>query len=317
MRYTIDEITVVYNRPLLDLIFHAAAILRQNHPANEIQTCHLISIKTGGCPEDCKYCAQSSRYQTSIQAQSFMEVDQVVALAKSAKEKGITRVCLGAAWREVRLSPQFDRVLEMIRQIAQLGIEVCCCLGMLNEEAARRLEVAGLTAYNHNLDTSEKFYSQIITTRTYQDRLKTLDIVQKTKITTCSGGILGMGESPQDRISLIHTLANRDPYPDSITINILTPIPGTPLADQPRLETIEVLRTIATARITMPKAMVRISAGRVELTLYEQALCFLAGANSIFVGDKLLTVPNPSLDEDEKTLALLGLTKRPPFKCAN
>ncbi len=305
--WTQEEIRAIHDSPLLDLIYRAGSITRVHHVANQVQVCSLISIKTGGCPEDCKYCPQSARYQTSVKATPLMQEQEILALAKEKVANGATRVCLGAAWRSVRDSAQFDLVLRAIRQIADMGVEVCCTLGMLTEAQAQKLKEAGLYAYNHNLDTSPEFYSSITTTRSYEDRLKTLDAVEKAGLSVCCGGIIGMGESIEDRISLIHTLARRNPHPESVPINLLIPVPGTPLQEQRPVPIWEMVRMIATARITMPKAMVRLSAGRLERSLEEQALCFLAGANSIFSGDKLLTRPNPNFDEDEKMLRLFGL----------
>ncbi len=313
MNWTKEEIRAIYETPLLELIYRAGGVTRAHHIPNQVQVCSLISIKTGGCPEDCKYCPQSSRYQTNVKAAPLMEIEEVLNLAQKAIAQGATRVCLGAAWRSVRDSAQFDRVLETIREIASLGVEVCTTLGMLNESQAQKLKEAGLYAYNHNLDTSPEFYSSIITSRTYEDRLKTLDAVEKAGIHVCCGGIIGMGESIEDRIGLIHTLAQRDPQPESVPINLLVPVRGTPLENQKTVPIWDLIRMIATARIAMPKAMIRLSAGRVGRSLEEQALCFLAGANSIFSGEKLLTRPNPGFDEDEKMFDLFGLTQRSPY----
>ncbi len=275
------------------------------------------SIKTGACPEDCAYCSQSARYDTGIEPQRLIDKAAVVDIARRAKENGVSRVCLGAAWREVRDDAQFDRVLDMVKDVTELGLEVCCTLGLLTERQARRLEQAGLYAYNHNLDTSAEYYPTIITTRSYRDRLNTLQNVRKTNITVCCGGILGLGESVEDRISLLHTLATMRPHPESVPVNILSKVPGTPLAGQPDVPFDETLRVIATARIVMPKSVVRLSAGRARLSLAEQALCFLAGANSIFSSDtkSMLTrvVPSPDYDADRAMLDLLGLRLRPPF----
>lgn len=315
--WTLEELQTLHEMPLLELIGKANLIHREFHKMGEVQVCSLISIKTGGCPEDCKYCAQSSRYQTGVAAQPMMRYEEVLREAQKAVARGATRVCLGAAWREVRDSKQFDEVLRMVRGIADLGVEVCCTLGMLKEEQAERLKEAGLYAYNHNLDSSERFYKSFVTTRTYEDRLNTLDVVEKANISVCCGGILGMGEEPEDRLEMLRTLANRNPHPESVPINKLTQIPGTPLANQPKLSIWEMVRVIAIARIALPKAMVRLSAGRIELSYEQQALCFLAGANSIFAGDKLLTVANTPVDKDEEMFALLGLTKRPAYDAAS
>ena len=311
--WTREEIRTVHNSPLLDLIYRASSTTRAYHAVNQVQVCSLISIKTGGCPEDCKYCPQSARYQTSVNATPLMREEEIIELAKQAMANGATRVCLGAAWRSVRDSSQFDLVLRAIRQITDMGVEVCCTLGMLNAFQAERLKQAGLYAYNHNLDTSPEFYPSIITTRSYKDRLDTLDTVEKAGISVCTGGIIGMGESIEDRIGLLHVLATRNPHPESVSINLLIPVEGTPLQERPFLPIWDMVRVVATARITMPKAMVRLSAGRLERSLEEQALCFLAGANSIFSGEKLLTRPNPDFDADEKMMRLFGLTPRPAF----
>jgi biotin synthase len=311
--WTLEELKEIYDLPLLGLISKSHHIHVLFHQPTEIQICSLISIKTGGCPEDCKYCAQSSRYQTSVSAQPMMTFNDVLNEAKKAKERGATRVCLGAAWREVRDSKQFEEVLQMIKAITAMGIEVCCTLGMLKDHQAARLKEAGLYAYNHNLDSSEQFYKTIITTRTYQDRLETLDIAEKADLSVCCGGILGMGESIIDRLGLLLTLCQRNPHPESVPINRLSQIPGTPLENQPKVSVWEMIRMIAVARIVMPKAMIRLSAGRIEMSFEEQTLCFLAGANSIFAGEKLLTVANTAIDKDEEMFELLGLKKRPAF----
>jgi biotin synthase len=311
--WTIEELEELYALPLLDLISKANHLHTQFHPPSEVQVCNLISIKTGGCPEDCKYCAQSSRYQTPISAQPMMQYEEVLRDAEKALQFGATRICLGAAWRGVKEGKQFEEVLRMIKGITALGLEVCCTLGMINDSQARRMKEAGLYAYNHNIDTSENFYKTIITTRTFQDRLSTLDTVQKANLQVCCGGILGMGETSLDRLEFLLVLGRRDPHPESVPINRLSQIPGTPLQDRPDFSMWEMLRLIALARIILPKAMVRLSSGRIEMGYEEQALCFLAGANSIFAGEKLLTVANTSLDKDEEMFNLLGLKKRPPF----
>lgn len=314
--WTKEEIRAIHDSPLLDLIYQAASITRAYHSTNQVQVCSLISIKTGGCPEDCKYCPQSARYQTNVSATPLMQEQEIVEQAKKAIASGATRVCLGAAWRSVRESSQFDLVLRAIRQITDMGVEVCCTLGMLTASQAERLKQAGLYAYNHNLDTSPEFYPSITTTRRYEDRLNTLDAVEKAGISVCCGGIIGMGESIEDRIGLIYMLARRTPHPESVPINLLIPVQGTPLQERQLVPIWDMIRMVATARITMPKAMVRLSAGRLERSLEEQALCFLAGANSIFSGEKLLTRPNPDFDADEKMLRLFGLTPRPAFASA-
>lgn len=314
--WTIEELKELYALPLLELIANSHQIHLQFHPPSEVQVCCLISVKTGGCPEDCKYCAQSSRYQTPTSAEPMMQYESVLNEAKKAIERGATRVCLGAAWREVRDNKPFEEILKMIKGITDLGVEVCCTLGLLKEHQAKRLKEAGLYAYNHNLDSSEKFYKTIITTRTYQDRLNTLDIVEKADLSVCCGGIIGLGEDSIDRLELLHTLSTRNPHPESVPINRLTQIPGTPLEHQPKLSTWELIRVIAVARIALPQAMIRLSSGRIEMSYEQQALCFLAGANSIFSGEKLLTVANTSIDHDEEMFQILGLKKRLAFaKC--
>lgn len=309
--WTKEEIQAIYDTPLLDLVYKAAGIHREYHPPNEVQVCSLISIKTGGCAEDCKYCPQSSRYQTNVKATPLMEGEDILKLAIEAAEKGATRVCLGAAWRSVRDSIQFDQILEVVKKISAMGIEVCCTLGMLTESQATRLKEAGLYAYNHNLDTSPEYYPSITTTRTYEDRLKTLDTVEKAGISVCCGGIIGMGEKIEDRIGLLYMLATRNPHPESVPINMLIPVEGTPLGKQNKVSIWDLVRMVATARIIMPKAMVRLSAGRLGCSLEAQALCFLAGANSIFSGEKLLTRPNPDFDEDREMMNLFGLKPLP------
>ncbi|MBK1986714.1 biotin synthase BioB [Sphaerospermopsis aphanizomenoides BCCUSP55] len=313
-----DEILAIYNTPFLELIYQAASVHRQFHNPKQIQVCKLISIKTGGCPEDCGYCAQSSRYKTEVKPEALLEKETVLNIAKKAKETGVSRVCMGAAWREVRDNSQFEQVLDMVKDVTSMGLEVCCTLGMLNANQAKRLEDAGLYAYNHNLDTSEEYYSTVITTRTYGDRLNTIANVRQTNVTVCSGGILGLGESVADRVGMLYTLSNLQPHPESVPINILSQVPGTPLADQPEVPIWDVVRMIATARIIMPNSDVRLSAGRAKLSQVEQALCFMAGANSIFSSDdnKMLTVttPCPDYDADQEMLNLLGLEMRPPFQ---
>lgn len=307
------ELQALYDLPLLELISKAHAMHILFHDVQEIQVCKLISIKTGGCPEDCKYCAQSSRYQTAVSAQPLMNYAEVLEIAKQAKEAGASRICLGAAWREVRESKQFDAILEMVQGITALQLEVCCTLGMLKEEQAERLKKAGLYAYNHNLDSSEKFYKTIITTRTYQERLQTLDIVEKTGISVCCGGIVGMGETPQDRLELIHNLCRRNPHPESVPINRLARVPGTPLENEAAISIWEVVRLIAVARLVLPRSIIRLSCGRMELSYEQHALCFFAGANSIFTGERLLTVANTSVDKDEEMFELFSLKKREAF----
>ncbi len=316
--WTLEQIRELAEMGLLDLVFRAAEVHRRYHDPAEVQVCKLISIKTGACPEDCAYCSQSSRYQTDVRATALMEKTEVIENARKAKEAGASRVCLGAAWREVKDNQQFDRVLEMVRGVAELGLEVCCTLGMLNEHQAKRLEEAGLYAYNHNIDTSERFYETIITTRTFADRLKTIEQVRKTNVTVCSGGIMGLGETMEDRLSMLRTLATMTPHPESVPINILAKVPGTPLADRPDVPVTETVRMIALARLLMPGSVVRLSAGRAKLTVSDQALCFLAGANSIFSSDngQMLTkaVPSPDYNADAALLGLLGLKTREAFK---
>lgn len=312
--WTKKEITDIYNTPVLDLIYKAAGVHRQFHDASEVQVCTLLSVKTGGCPEDCSYCPQAARYHTEVKAHKLMPVEEVLAKALEAKESGSTRFCMGAAWREVRDNSDFDKVIEMVKGVNTMGLEVCCTLGMLTEEQANKLKDAGLYAYNHNLDTSEEFYGDVISTRTYQDRLETLENVREAKISVCSGGIIGMGEMEEDRIGMLHTLSTLSEHPESVPVNALVPVEGTPLEQQPRVSVWEMVRMIATARILMPKAMVRLSAGRVMMSIEEQALCFMAGANSIFAGDKLLTTPNPDYVEDKKMFQLLQLKPRVAFK---
>src|SRR6478735_1827627 len=312
--WTREEITNIFNQPILNLIYQAATVHREFHDPQEVQVCTLLSVKTGGCPEDCAYCPQAARYHTDVKVQKLMETQEVILAAKNAKESGSTRFCMGAAWREVRDNKDFDRVLDMVKGVSQMGLEVCCTLGMLTEEQAVKLKDAGLYAYNHNLDTSEENYDKIITTRTYDDRLDTLENVRKAKISVCSGGIIGMGESHGDRIGMLHTLVNLPEHPESVPVNALVPVEGTPLEDQPRVSVWEMVRMIATARIIMPRTMVRLSAGRVRMTTEEQALCFMAGANSIFAGDKLLTTPNPEVDTDKEMFQVLNLKPRQSFK---
>lgn len=311
--WSLEDLQALYDLPLLKLLSQSNGIHNQFHKIEEIQVCKLISIKTGGCPEDCKYCAQSSFYQTNVSAQPLMSYQDVLFEAKKAINEGATRVCLGAAWRKVRDNKQFEEILSMIQAISKLGVEVCCTLGMVNESQAIRLKEAGLYAYNHNLDTSEDFYKNIVTTRTYDDRLNTLNVVEKADIKVCCGGILGLGESTADRLKLLLTLAKRNPHPESVPINRLSSVPGTPLENQPPVPIWEFIKIIAIARIIMPKAVLRLSSGRIEMSIEQQALCFLAGANSIFAGEKLLTVANTSLDTDKQMFSILELKKLPAF----
>jgi biotin synthase len=312
------EIRAIYDAPLLDLVFRAASVHRRFHDPGEVQVCRLISIKTGGCPEDCAYCSQSARYQTEVKASPLMDKGEVLEIARRAKENGVTRVCMGAAWREVRDNEQFDRVLEMVKDVTALDVEVCCTLGMLTGEQAHKLDAAGLYAYNHNLDTSEQFYETIITTRTFADRLRTIEQVRKTGVTVCAGGIIGLGESVDDRLSMLRTLANLDPHPESVPINVLSKVPGTPLAQNADVPVWETVKMIATARILMPRSVVRLSAGRVEMSPSDQALCFMAGANSIFSSEQKIMLTTAAgcfdYDQDKALLGALGLKIRPPFK---
>lgn len=306
------EVASIYRTPVLELIFRAAEVHRGHHDPSRVQVCVLLSVKTGGCPEDCGYCPQAARYHTGVEAQGLLHVSDVLEAATRARDDGATRFCMGAAWREVRDNSQFDQVLEMVRGVKALGLEACCTLGMLTADQAQRLKEAGLDAYNHNLDSSEEFYGRIISTRTYEDRLKTLGHVREAGISVCCGGIVGMGETDDDRIGLLHTLATLKEPPESVPINALVAVEGTPLAERPRVAIWDMVRTIATARILMPEAMVRLSAGRLEMSEAEQALCFLAGANSIFAGDRLLTTPNPGVDRDQALFEHLGLQPLDP-----
>lgn len=312
--WTREQITGIFNSPVLDLVYRAATIHRQHHDPQEVQVCTLLSVKTGGCPEDCAYCPQAARYHTEVKTHKLLEVSEVLETAQRAKENGSTRFCMGAAWREVRDNRDFDKVLDMVKGVNGMGMEVCCTLGMLTPEQAAKLKQAGLYAYNHNLDTSAEFYDEIITTRNYGDRLETIENVRKSGISVCAGGIIGMGESVDDRIGMLHTLATLPEHPESVPVNALVPVEGTPLEDQQRVSVWEMVRMIATARILMPRAMVRLSAGRIRMNTEEQALCFLAGANSIFAGDKLLTTPNPEVDADRQLFQTLNLKPRQSFK---
>lgn len=309
-----QDVIELYHRPLLDLIYEAAGVHRAHHEHHEMQMCTLLSIKTGGCMEDCKYCSQSIHNNADLEKEILMKTDEVLEQARKAKEAGSTRFCMGAAWPRVMDGRAFDRVCDMVKGVSDMGMEACCTLGMLTEEQAVKLKEAGLTAYNHNLDTSEEYYDKIITTRSYQDRLDTLANVAKAGISACCGGILGLGESEDDRISLFHTLSNLDPQPESVPINMLVPVAGTPLENVKPLNIFEWIRCIAVARILMPKAMVRLSAGRLEISKEAQAMAFMAGANAIFTGEKLLTTPNPEKDYDTALLDELGMKPRAPFK---
>ena len=311
--WTKEEILEVYNQPMMDLLYQAASVHRESHNPNQVQVSTLLSIKTGGCPEDCGYCPQAARYHTDIEGNDLMGVQQVKAQALRAKASGSSRVCMGAAWRNVKDGEEFDQVLEMVRTINKLDMEVCCTLGMITENQAQRLAEAGLYAYNHNLDTSEDYYKDVISTRAYQDRLDTIGNVRKTNVTVCSGGIIGMGEAVEDRAGMLVALASLSPQPESVPINALVAVEGTPMEDVEPISIWEMIRMVATTRIVMPLTQVRLSAGRTEMSREGQAMCFFAGANSIFAGDKLLTTPNPDVNEDMKMFELLGLEPMKPF----
>jgi biotin synthase len=312
--WTIDEVRVLFELPLLRLIRRAGRVHEQFHDVDVVQVNQLLSIKTGACPEDCGYCAQSARHDTGVKPEPLMAVDEVVRTAKRAKAQGVTRFCMGAAWRDVKDNAQFDRVLDMVRQVNDLGLEVCATLGMLTADQARRLEEAGLYAYNHNLDTSPEYYDSVITTRTYQERLDTINNLRTTSITVCCGGIIGMGESVADRISFLHRLATLDPHPESVPINVLSRVPGTPLENSDDVEIHETVRMIAAARVLMPSSVVRIAAGRHLMSFSDQALCLLAGANSFFSSERnmMLTATTPCADHvsDRAMLATMGLRPR-------
>ncbi len=310
--WSLKEVRALHDLPLLELIYRAQTVHRAAFGDHRVQLCSLLSIKTGGCPEDCAYCPQAARYHTGVQAEKLLSVERVTQEAREAREAGATRFCMGAAWREVKDGPQFDAVLEMVRGVRGMGMEACCTLGMLSDDQARRLKLAGLSAYNHNLDTSAGYYGEIITTRTYRDRLDTLRRVRDAGISVCSGGIIGMGESIDDRCELLLTLANQEIHPESVPINALVAVPGTPLEKQTPVEAVELVRMIATARILMPRAMVRLSAGRLSMSQEAQLLCMMAGANSIFFGEKLLTTGNPEYREDMALLARAGLEPLEP-----
>lgn len=312
--WTTEEILAIYNQPFFDLLYQAATVHREYHDPNKIQVSSLISVKTGGCPEDCGYCPQAARYHTEVKIHDLLPVHQVKAQALRAKSNGISRVCLGAAWRNVKDGPEFDQVLDMVREVTKLDMEVCCTLGMLTENQAKRLEEAGLYAYNHNIDSSEEYYKEVISTRAFEDRLETIDNVRKTSITLCSGGIIGMGESVEDRCGMLKVLANMTPQPESVPINALVAVEGTPMEEEEPVNIFEFVRMVATARIVLPKTQVRLSAGRTEFSKEGQTLCFFAGANSIFAGDKLLTTPNPDVNEDKKLFDLLGIIPQSPFE---
>lgn len=302
-----SHVEEIFKTPLIQLVSQAHSVHEKNFDPLQVQTSTLLSIKTGGCPEDCSYCPQSAHYKTGVKREALLALDETLEAAGRAKASGATRFCMGAAWREVKDGPEFDRVLEMVSEVRGLGLEVCCTLGMLNENQAQRLKDAGLYAYNHNIDSSKEFYEKIISTRKYQERLDTIQHVRNAGLTVCTGGILGMGESEEDRISFLHQLATFDPQPESVTINALVPIPGTPLGEAKPIEALDLARVIAAARILMPHSMIRLSAGRTNLSKEGQFLCFFAGANSVFLGEKLLTSPNPDTESDMTMFKELGL----------
>ncbi|MEI6331288.1 MAG: biotin synthase BioB [Pseudanabaena sp.] len=304
---SLEAVAQTYHQPLLSLVFEAQSVHRQHHQTDAVQMCTLANIKSGRCPEDCKYCPQSARYPTAVENYPLLPLDEVIKQAKDAKEHGATRFCMGAAWRNAPDGEDFDRVLQMVEAVANLEMEACVTMGMLRLDQAQKLAKAGLTAYNHNLDTSESFYPEIITTRTYRDRLETIQNVADAGIQVCCGGIVGMGETDRDRIDLLHTLANLSPQPESVPINALSPVEGTPLGDLEAINPLVLVRMVATARILMPKAIVRLSAGRDRLSISDQALCFLAGANSIFSSEKLLTTANPNWQDDSDMFQQLGI----------
>jgi biotin synthase len=310
--WTLREVRDIHDLPLMDLLFRAQTVHREHFGEHKVQLCSLLSVKTGGCPEDCAYCPQAARHHTGVKAEPLMQTADVLEAARRARAAGATRFCMGAAWREVADGPQFDRVLEMVRGVKALGMEACCTLGMLSEEQARRLKQAGCDAYNHNLDTSRAKYSDIITTRDFDDRLRTLRNVRAAGITVCCGGILGMGESIDDRCELLRTLAAQDPHPESVPVNMLVRVQGTPLFRQQPISTVEMVRAVATARILMPGSMVRLSAGREQMSEEAQLLCMMAGANSVFFGEKLLTTGNPAYAQDMALFEQAGITPLEP-----
>jgi biotin synthase len=306
--WTLDEIRALYEMPLLPLVDRARAVHLAHFPSNEVQLCTLLSVKTGGCPENCSYCPQSAHYETDVKREPMLEVEQVLQSAERARAAGATRFCMGAAWREVKDGPQFDSVLDMVRGVKALGLEACCTLGMLTSKQAEKLKDAGLDAYNHNIDTSQKHYRSIITTRTQDQRFQTLAHVRAAGISVCSGGIIGMGETVEDRCAMLMQLANLEPHPESVPINALVRVAGTPLADLPKVDGLDMVRMVACARLLMPRSRVRLSAGRTELSREAQLLCMLAGANSIFYGEQLLTTPNPAESADLELLRSAGLS---------
>ncbi len=316
MSLTRDDVRSIFEKPFPELMFEAATVHRQHHDPCAVQFCTLNSIKTGKCSEDCAYCPQSAHHHADIEDHGLKNVAEVLGAAREAREAGSTRFCLGAAWRGPRDGRDFDEVLAMVRGIREMGMEACVTLGLLSEEQAQQLKEAGLTSYNHNLDTSPEFYPNIITTRKFEDRIETIGHVRKAGISVCSGGIIGMGESREDRIGLLHSLATLEPPPESVPINMLVRVEGTPLANEAEMDPIELVRCIATARILMPTSRVRLSAGRMQMTDELQALCFLAGANSIFAGEKLLTTPNPGCDRDMQLMTKLGMRAESPEHAA-
>lgn len=314
MTPTLDNLSRTYHRPLFDLIQESRRVHLEFWNKNEVQLCTLLSVKTGGCSEDCGYCSQSARHSTGLERQSLMTTDEVLPIAQMAKANGSTRFCMGAAWKGVHKGDQkFEQMIQTVREVSRLGLEVCVTLGQLGDEEAEELKKAGLTAYNHNIDTSPEHYKQIVTSHTFEDRLNTIASVQKAGISVCCGGIIGMGETVTDRLKMLEVLCNFDPAPESVPINCLMPMPGTPLEDAAPIDIFELVRLIATSRIFLPKAKVRLSAGRTRLSREAQALCFFAGANSIFYGDKLLTAGNPGVDEDRQLLEDLGLEAQTPY----
>src|SRR5205809_1163439 len=303
-----DQLSTLYHQPLFDLISQSRAAHLERWHGEEVQRCSLLSIKTGGCSEDCAYCAQSAHYSTGVEREELLSIERIVDVAKRARTQGATRFCMGAAWRGVRDgSEKFDRVLEIVREVSQLGMEVCVTLGEIGPVEARKLKAAGVTAYNHNIDTSPQFYPQIVSTHTFNDRLNTIAAVQESGMSVCCGGIIGMGESENDRLRMLEVLSNFDPAPDSVPINCLMPMPGTPLAEQPPVDIFELVRLVAVTRIALPKARVRLAAGRTRISREGQALCFFAGAKSIFCGDHLLTTKHLASDVDIVLLHELGL----------
>ena len=312
-----DALSRLYRQPLFDLISQSREVHLQHWRGEQVQRCSLLSIKTGGCSEDCSYCAQSAHYSTGLEREDLLPIDEILGAARRARAQGATRFCMGAAWRGVRDgTPKFEQVLNTVREVSQLGMEVCVTLGQIGATEARKLRDAGVTAYNHNIDTSPEYYPEIVSTHTFSDRLNTIAAVQESGMSVCCGGIIGMGESEDDRLRMLEVLANFDPPPESVPINCLMAMPGTPLGDQPPVDIFELVRLIAVTRIALPKARVRLAAGRTRLSREGQALCFFAGANSIFYGDKLLTADNPGVDEDRALLEELDLVPQPPRPAA-